>query len=45
MSTLSLAIATVIGAFAPLFSTRVFEQAKLLLVRAILAPGKHTVGQ
>jgi hypothetical protein len=43
MTTLPLAIATVIGAFAPLFSRRVFEHAKLLVVGAILAPGKRTV--
>jgi hypothetical protein len=43
MLTLPLAIATVIGAFAPLFSRRVFEHAKLLVVGAILAPGKRTV--
>ncbi len=33
----------VIGAFAPLFSKRVFALAKLLLVGAIVAPGKRTV--
>jgi hypothetical protein len=38
-----LAIATVIGAFAPVFSRRVFEQSKLLIVGAILAPGKRTI--
>jgi DDE superfamily endonuclease len=43
MSTLPLAIATVIGAFAPVFSKRVFEHAKLLIVGAILAPGKRTI--
>jgi hypothetical protein len=43
MSTLPLAIATVIGAFAPGFSRRVFEHAKLLIVGAILAPGKRTI--
>lgn len=43
MPTLPCAITTVIGAFAPLFSTRVFEHAKLLLVGAILAPGKRTM--
>jgi hypothetical protein len=36
-------IATVIGAFAPMFSKRIFEHAKLLLIGAILAPGKRTV--
>jgi hypothetical protein len=43
MPTLPCATATMIGAFAPLFSIRVFERAKLLLVGAILAPGKRTV--
>jgi DDE superfamily endonuclease len=43
MQTLPFAIATVIGAFAPLFSRRVFEHAQLLVVGAILAPGKRTV--
>lgn len=33
----------VLGAFAPLFSRRVFEQARLLLMGAILAPGRRTV--
>lgn len=36
-------IAMVIGAFAPVFSKRVFEHMKLLVVGAILAPGKRTV--
>jgi len=40
---LPLAMATVIGAFAPLLSRRVFEPAKLLIVGAILAPGKRTI--
>jgi hypothetical protein len=43
MLTLPQTIATVIGAFASMFSTRLFEHAKLLLVGAILAPGKRTV--
>ena len=43
MSILPLTIATVIGAFAPLLSRRVFAHAKLLVVGAILAPGKRTV--
>jgi DDE superfamily endonuclease len=43
MSTLPLAIATVIGAFAPVFSRRVFAYVKLLMVGAILAPGKRTI--
>jgi hypothetical protein len=42
MPTLPVAIATVIVAFAPLFSRRVFEHAKLLVVGEILAPGKRT---
>jgi hypothetical protein len=33
----------VIGAFAPMFSKRVFEPVKRLLVGAILAPGKRTI--
>jgi hypothetical protein len=33
----------VIGAFTPMFSKRVFEHAKLLMVGAILAPGRRTV--
>jgi DDE superfamily endonuclease len=36
-------LAMVIGAFAPMFSQRVFEHVKLLIVGAILAPGKRTV--
>lgn len=43
MPTLPLAMATVIGAFAPLFSRRVFEHVKLLIVGAILAPGQRTI--
>jgi hypothetical protein len=43
MASLPFAITIVIGAFAPLFSKRVFALAKLLLVGAILAPGKRTV--
>jgi DDE superfamily endonuclease len=43
MPTLPLAIATVLGAFAPLCSRRVFAHAKRLVVGAILAPGKRTV--
>jgi hypothetical protein len=38
-----MAIMTVIGVFAPLFSKRVFASVKLLLVGAILAPGQRTV--
>jgi hypothetical protein len=34
---------TVIGAFAPMFSKRVFEHVKLLIVGALLAPGTRTV--
>jgi hypothetical protein len=33
----------VIGAFAPMCSKRIFEHEKLLVVGAILAPGKRTV--
>lgn len=36
-------LAMVLGAFAPMVSTRVFEHVKVLLVGAILAPGKRTV--
>ena len=36
-------LAMVIGAFAPMFSKRVFEPVQLLIVGAILAPGKRTV--
>jgi hypothetical protein len=36
-------LAMVLGAFAPMFSKRVFEHVKLLIVGAILAPGKRTV--
>jgi DDE superfamily endonuclease len=43
MSTRPLAMATVMGAFVPLFSKRTFKHAKLLLVGAILAPGKRPV--
>jgi hypothetical protein len=43
MHTLPMAIATLIGAFAPLISRRVFEHTKLLVVVTILAPGKRTV--
>lgn len=43
MPDVPMAIMTVIGAFAPLFSRRVFAYVKLLLVGAILAPGTRTV--
>jgi hypothetical protein len=43
MLTLSQTVAMVLGAFAPLFSKRIFEHVKLLVVGAILAPGKRTV--
>lgn len=43
MPDLSVVSTTVIGAFAPLFSKRVFENAQLLLVGAMLALGKRTV--
>jgi DDE superfamily endonuclease len=36
-------LAMVLGAFAPMFSKRVFAHVKLLIVGAILAPGKRTV--
>jgi hypothetical protein len=43
MPNVPMAIMTVIGVFAPLFSKRVFASVKLLLVGAILAPGQRTV--
>jgi hypothetical protein len=43
MLILPYSIVMVLGAFASLFSERVFEHAKLLVVGAILAPGKRTV--
>jgi DDE superfamily endonuclease len=43
MASLPFTITMVIGAFAPLFSKRVFALAQLLLVGAILAPGQRTV--
>ena len=43
MFTLPQAIASVMVAFTPLFSKRVFVSVKLLLIGAILAPGKRTV--
>jgi hypothetical protein len=43
MPILPFAMTTVIGAFASLFSKRVFAHATLLLVGAILAPGRRTV--
>lgn len=36
-------IMTVLGAFAPVFSERVWDWARILVVGAILAPGKRTV--
>ena len=38
-----MAMITVMGAFAPLFSRRIFADVKLWLVGAILAPGQRTV--
>ena len=43
MAEIPMALMTVIGAFAPLFSKRIFMHVKLLLAGAILAPGKRTV--
>jgi hypothetical protein len=37
-------IVSVLAAFAPLFSDRVWIKAQLLAVGAILAPGSRTVG-
>ena len=43
MPTLPTDIITLLTAFAPLFSERVFRHVKLLIVGAILTPGKRTV--
>jgi hypothetical protein len=43
MPDVPMALMTVIGAFAPLFSRRVFASVKLWLVGAMLAPGQRTV--
>jgi hypothetical protein len=43
MLTLPVELLNIIVCFAPLFSKPVFQHAKLLLVGAILAPGKRTV--
>lgn len=43
MFTLPFEVLHVIVCFAPLFSKRVWEHAKVLLIGAILAPGKRTV--
>ena len=43
MLTLPKAIIPVLRAFEPVFSERVWEWVKVLLVGAILAPGKRTV--
>jgi hypothetical protein len=43
MASLPLAVQSVILSFAPLFSKCVFEHAQLLMVGAIMAPGKRTV--
>jgi DDE superfamily endonuclease len=43
MLTLPCTIATVLKAFAPLFSKHVFAHVRLLVIGAILAPGKRTV--
>jgi hypothetical protein len=43
MLTVPAALRQLIVGFAPLFSKRVWEQAKVLVVGAILAPGKRTV--
>jgi DDE superfamily endonuclease len=40
---LSSEICTIIGPFAPLFSTRVWQHVQLLMIGAILAPGKRTI--
>ena len=43
MLTLPAELLPVIVEFVPLFSKRVWEQAEVLLVGAILAPGKRTM--
>ena len=43
MRTLPTGMIRVLSAFAPLFSRRVFRHAQLLVVGAILAPGRRTV--
>ena len=43
MSIFPFAVTSVFGAFASLFSRRVFAHARLLLMGAILAPGRRTV--
>jgi len=43
MPTLPLELTALIVAFAPLFSKPVFQHAQVLLMGAILAPGKRTV--
>src|SRR5690349_23854839 len=43
MLTLPAELMTIIVNFAPLFSKAVFEHLKVLLVGAILAPGKRTI--
>src|SRR5215211_1168735 len=43
MHTLPTSMIQVLTPFAPLFSERVFQHVQLLLVGAILAPGKRTV--
>jgi hypothetical protein len=43
MLTLPEAYSTLISKFAPIFSKRVWRHAQVLLIGAILAPGKRTV--
>ena len=43
MESLPVAVQSVMLSFAPLFSKRVFEHARLLMAGAILAPGKRTI--
>jgi hypothetical protein len=43
MADIPMALMTVIGALAPLFSKRIFVDVKLWLAGAILAPGKRPV--
>ena len=43
MHTLRAEYTTILGAFARLFSKRIWEHAKLLLIGAILSPAERTV--
>src|SRR4030067_2915160 len=43
MPTLQAEYITILGAFARLFSKRIWKQAKTLLIGAVLSPGERTV--